>query len=318
MKPKYVCLSIQFLLILVIFPLAVNAQDTDISLSEILHAVQKNVEFMKEHIIDLVSEEEITIEGYDNKGKITRTTSIISEYRVFPYITNGNTDCTFAFGMLESTQLVGILRDERVILSAKDSGVQRMNRFKFTEPIWAKGHIYAGVFVLFDKQYENCFYYQLKGIEKVDERDAYAIEVMKRVSDIGKSKDMSWDFNYKSVAFIDSGTMEIVQLTMDTVAINDHLTLKDSDWGNTNFIVRYLLDTQYKYDKVKIQDHFFMLPIEKNVKLFRDNGQLFNVYNYRHRNYREFNVNTKITFGATDELLIDDLPEMNELNKTVE
>ena len=47
----------------------VTAQNTDISISEILEAVQKNVDFQKKHLVSLVRKEEITVDEFNDKGK---------------------------------------------------------------------------------------------------------------------------------------------------------------------------------------------------------------------------------------------------------
>jgi len=69
MTQKYFCFAMQILLFSVMCAIFVNAQELSNSLSEILRPVQENVEALKELNINLIAEEEITIEEFDNKGK---------------------------------------------------------------------------------------------------------------------------------------------------------------------------------------------------------------------------------------------------------
>jgi hypothetical protein len=75
-------------------------------------------------------------------------------------------------------------------------------------------------------------------------------------------------------------------------------------FGFTNTIPKhkkYVFFTKYEYDKVKIKDHYFTLPVAKDVGLFRENGQLDTMYKYRYGGYREFTVDTIIKFDTTEE-----------------
>ena len=116
MKQK-VCLLMQFLFISGICAVPVNAQDSDVSLSEILQAVQKNVDSLKEKLVDFTSREEFTIEEFDSKGeKVKKTTNIISDHRAVPEAAKPEQ---------LSLVLPSIIREEREILSAKENGYAR-------------------------------------------------------------------------------------------------------------------------------------------------------------------------------------------------
>jgi len=121
MKHKFACLKICLFLISAMCAVSLNAADADISLSEILQAVQKNTDLLKENVIDLISEEEITIEEFNNKGKRTRIANIVSEYRIFPEKTTSIADCRIVYEIMESISSAGIMREEREILSAKEN-----------------------------------------------------------------------------------------------------------------------------------------------------------------------------------------------------
>ena len=315
MKHKYFCPAIPMMLITWICAVMANAQGLNVSSSKnaqdiqakIIQSVQENVDFMKEHVVDLLSIEEVTIEEFDVKGKLTKTTDITSEYRVFSEAIKNSSDCSFAYEALESTMPAGILRDERVILSAKENNkTQRAERFNFNEPVWSKGHNHAGYLVFFDKLYENCFYYSLNGVEKIDGRDAYGIEVMKREEEVGESKGMSWKLAYLTTAWIDAETMDVVQLNRNNLAVTYTYAISTADlqkfrsMPDIRKVISYTVNAQYKYGKVKINDQLLTLPTEKTIRFIRENGQLETAYKYRYNDYKAFNVATKILFGASE------------------
>jgi len=289
----------------------VNARDENASLAEILHAVHRNVDFLKENIINLINTEEITVEEFNDREKRTRAVNIISDYRVFPEKTGPISDCRVIYEILESMMPTGILREEREMLSVKENNrTQRLDRFEFTEPFWARGSSYVDLLILFDKQSEQCFDYELKGAGNADNRDVYIIGIRQKEADIGetageKNETISWNVRYRGVAFIDSATMEIVRLNRDMVNINYNTQrAKNSplhDMFPSVALTRYGLLVQYEYGRVRINDKYLTLPVTKAVDLFRENGQQDASYKYRYGNYRAFTVDTKIIFGATDE-----------------
>lgn len=319
MKQKYFCLAVCFLLVSITCAVTVNAQDTDIYLSNILQVVQKYVDSQKEQIVDFLSKEEITIEEFNGKTKPVNITSIISDYRVFPEKATVISDCRIISEILTSLQ-PDIMQEDREVLSIK-----RNNRKvkEFTEDVWARGNNYIDIFILFDKQNEQCFEYKFVGRGKIKERNVLAIEVKQKSIDIGrndiddaKSNDrgermvgISWHSAYQGIVLIDAVTMEIVQLSRD--GIDYILTYKTPPIIHpiTGKVLptiiykekKYIIFIQYEYDKVKIGDHFLTLPVTKTVKLFQDNGQLDTVYTYRYSDYKSFGVGTKIMFDEMEE-----------------
>jgi hypothetical protein len=290
---------------------SVEAQGLDDYLSRILQAVQKNVDSQKEQIIDIISREEITIEEFDDKGKTRKTTNVISNYHIFPETTSSIPDCRIVTEILASVQPAGILREERTMLSAKvDNKAQRMDRFRFTEDIWAKGNSYVDLFILFDKQNEKCFEYRLIG--KFEEDNVYAIVIKQKENDIGKSNRWQWDLLYEGVALIDAVTMEIVQLIRNKVPLTYYNISRDGDNAITkNVSKRQYFFTQIEYDKIKIGNQFLTLPVERTVRLFRADGQLDTVYKYRYSDHKAFAVDTKISFDPIDEPSIEELQMRN-------
>jgi hypothetical protein len=326
MKQKYFYAAIRFLFVMAICELSVNAQDSDAYLSSILQAVQKNIDLQKEQIIDFFSNEEITIEQFNEKMKLVTTTSVISDYRAFPKIANSISDCRIVSEILTSIQ-PDIIQEEREILSIKRNN---RNVKEFTEAIWAKGNTYTDIFILFDKQNEKCFDYKLLGAGKIGERSVFAIEIKQKNTDTGrndingavendsgirtmngsyesKMTGISWEMRYEGVALIDAGTMEIVQLSRD--AIDYILTYKMPSTHpltkETTYRVlkeeKYILLIQYEYDKVKIRDQFLTLPVTRIVKLSREDGQLDTVYTYKYSNHKAFGSNTTIRFNEIEE-----------------
>jgi len=292
--------------------LSVNAQDSDAYLSNILQAVQKNVDSQKEQIIDFLSKEEITIEQFNEKMKLVNTTNVISDYRAFPKTTNSISDCRIVSEILTSIQ-PDIIREERDILSIKRN---KRNVKEFDEAIWAKGNTYTDIFILFDKQNEKCFDYKLLGAGKIGGRGVLAVEVKQKNIDIGRNdiKDtrendsgqkmvgISWVLKYEGVVLIDAETMEIVQLSRDGIdciytykAPSIHPLTKKVSY----YVLReenYYFFIQYEYDKINIGGQFLTLPVAKIIKLFREDGQLDTIYTYKYSNHKRFGSSVEISF----------------------
>jgi hypothetical protein len=302
--------TIPLLLILATCAFPVNAQGADASLPEILKAVQKNVDFLKEHLVDLISEEVVVIEEFDDKGKTKKITNIVSEYRTFPEITNAISDCSVVYEIIESLMPVGILREERELQSVKENNkAQRLDRYKFNEHFWAGGSSFVELLFFFDKQNEKCFDYDLKGVEKNNSRDVYVIGIKQKEASIGAkyteiNEYIHWGIQHAGSMLIDAETMEIVRLNRNRVSI--YYNTKRA--GNSPIYdmfpystARYTASTQYEYEKVKIRDQYLTLPVAKTVELIRSNGKLGSSYKYRYSNHRAFGADTKISFDTAAE-----------------
>jgi len=324
MKRKSFCLLICILFVLGKCVIYANAQVPGVSFSEevkilqtsIIQKIQENVDFLKENIVNYLSKEEISIDEFALTGKKTKTTNITTEYRVFHSEQNTKTsyDCKFIYDALaeSSVQLIGIQREEREVFSVIENNKEKKVK-KFYEPFWVKGHSYADLLVLFDKQYEKCFIYNLAGRGKIRDRDAYAIEIKQKNREYGTSGSTSWEsFGYDGIAWIDIETNEIVQLSRNMIAV--HHYNDDSILEKTNSFT-----TQYDYEKVQINGKFLTLPVEKTIKYFQQaevskgstsifrpvtpmyEWKLLTQYVYRYSDYKAFNVDTKINFGVIDE-----------------
>ena len=290
-------LVVLFLLILAVCAVPANAQNTgktynaDISISEILSAVQKNVDFLKENIVDLVGSEEITVEEFNNKGinskgKIEKTTNVISEYRIFAGSVNNASGCDFvseALYLPQSRRLInisrevsgiprealGIPREERKTLSVKvNNKTPRTGRVMFNEPDWAEEHSFAGYLVLFNKQYEKCFDYKLLGVEKINNRAAYVVEITSKESGGEETTDMRLNAVYKSVALIDAETMDIVQLSRGRVNINHDALADLSNADPVAVLNRAVLSTDPEESRLHYEILMKILQsnIDKGVK----------------------------------------------------
>ena len=273
------------LLIMAIYPSFVNAQYTDISLSDIISAVQNNVAFLREHIADFTSTEEITIEEFNNKGKITKTTKIISNYRAFPEIKQQEQP---------SLILPGILGEQREVLFVKENDKDKKIK-EFLEPIFFSGRDgFTELFVWFDKQNEQHFDYSLDGIELVGERNTFKVKLSQNEIESGKTDDGrgSWNTRYQGVAWIDSETMQVIKLNRDRLKVVFHSR-------NRRATEKYF-STEYEYGKVIIKDQLLMLPIAKTVEILRDNEKLETLYKYKYSNHKAFTVDTNITYGMAD------------------
>ena len=283
----------------------IRAQGADSPLSDILIAIQKKVALLKELNTDLIAEEEIKIEEFDNRRRVKKTTSIISEYRITPI----KSKTRFSHG---------ISQEERMVLSAKENGRTTKIR-NFFEPLPIAGvNTNADLFVLFDKQNETHFDYEFSGedlsvlldkknekyinfkfngIDDLKGRNIYIINIVQKERDIGRTLDnWRWDLRYRGVALIDAETMEVVQLNRERI----------NTFRNRGFIrLRKYFFTQYEYERVKIEDQYFALPVAKIVEVYQMNGQLDTVYRYKYSNYKAFTVNSTIRFGDKD-LSIDE------------
>ena len=309
MKQKHINIKICFLLIPALCAVPVNAVDADTSLPEILQSVQENTDFLKENIIDLLSEEEITVAEFNNKGKIKKSANIISEYRIFPEKATLIPECRIVYEIVESFSPAGMLREERELLSVKENNrTQRLDRYEFEEHLWARGSSYVELLILFDRQNEKCFNYELTGVEKYNGRDVYVINVEQKGLEKGKKQTredelIEWTIKYKSSAWIDADTMEVVRLTRNGIKLyytrtSEKVTIFDIF---PHVTAQYVFSTQNEYEKVKIGDQFLTLPVAKTVELFRPDGKLDTSYKYRYSNYKAFTVNTKILFGTVED-----------------
>ena len=251
--------------------------------SEIVRVIQKEVDLLKENLVDIISSEEVSIEAYfDREGKPRTTTTIISEYRIFPEKNEGTIpNCRAAIEILADPQkLKTVLREERKVLSKK-GGIESWLITAYLD----RTDNFVDLLVAFDKQNENCFNYELLGVEN-NERKAFVIRI------IGKEEyniitDMeNWKFRYEGNALFDYETMAIVQLNKLGIAY-----------------IPYNIWVSYGYDKVRIRDQFLTLPVFKAVESFsdRDRKKLDMRWTYRYSDYKAFGVDTKISFGPNDE-----------------
>jgi len=306
------------MLFLKMFVVTINAQNLEYSLTNILQSIQNNIELQKEQIINIFSKEEITVKEYDKNIKPVITTNIISNYRIFPVKDSIITDCQIVFQIISSMQ-PSIMLEDREILSIKRNN---KNIKDFTEDIWAKGNNYTDIFIIFDKQNEKCFDYKLLDIENIDGRKVLAIEIKQKKMDFGKNdldnvvknnSDMkmisiSWNLTYEGIILVDAETMEIVQLYRDGIEyIETHKYNNKPPLNNAkdNWIIfkeeKYYFFINYKYEKIMIGGHNYTLPTNKTVKLFRENGQLDTVYEYRYSNYGAFSTDAKVMFDVIEE-----------------
>jgi len=116
-----------------------------------------------------------------------KTTNIISEYNVFAKALKEMTVCGldgFEAAAAKMGQRSDIMRRNREILSVKINGMMLKNAGAVLNEIpWIKDHGELSYLVLFDKQCEKYFNYRLRGIEKINGRDAYTVEITKKKTD---------------------------------------------------------------------------------------------------------------------------------------
>ena len=209
---KQFCLVVQILLILGVCVISINAQDSEISLSpvskesheqhileniqvvqtKVLQNIQKQVDLLKENLVNIVSHEESLSERggtYDSAGPNRKdniqTKSILSEYRVsYNGATVINPDCGIVAKILNPVEHPYVLQEERNLLSEKitvnNAKVTTWHSYTQLEQFYLgiARNSFVELIIPFDKQYEKCFEYKLLGVTKIKDRDVYIMEVM--------------------------------------------------------------------------------------------------------------------------------------------
>jgi len=283
MKQKSLYMLIILLLIIGLFLLFANAQDSNSSLFEIIHNVQKTIHPLNEYIANFITTEEINIEEYDKNGIVTKKKSIVSEYRVVPNV-------------LPSLQSSDITKDIRDILLIKENDVEK-NSTKFIEPVMAKGNPYNDLLLWFSKDTEKCFNYKLTGTEKINARDAYVIQITtkKNAKDLGGICRFVSERN-SGLAFIDRETMNIVMSQGRMGKMRVGLTPFD-------LLLRepYSFASKYEYGNVEINNKTWWLAVTKQSKTLRRNGHPVIIYNYNYSNYKRFDVSTNVNYETANE-----------------
>ena len=120
------------------------------------------------------------------------------------------------------------------------------------------------------------------------------LDIVQKEGDVGRANSDNWRWTiiYKGVALIDRESMEIVQLHRERVDTNHNL----------GFIVsREKFFTKLEYDKVKIRDQYFTLPVGKTIEVYRKkDGKMDTVYKYKYSNYKVFTADVKIRYEEID------------------
>jgi len=324
MKLRSFYFAMPALLAFAIFAAAGNAQDSETAVSAIssdkvqtlqkviVQRLQKNTEYLKENIIDLISRETFTYEGINTLRQKT-----ISDFLIIPdrVKANEHTGCNF-IDVKDSLHLTGFVKEERRVLS----NAANHNRNYFEHKM-AAGSGVGALLILFDKKYEDCFDYKLAGIGKTRERDVYSLEITQVKGDDVVTVPVKTNeglpilnivpIKFNSVAWIDAETLEIVRLDRKPYRRNIEFMSKITEWDVSTI--------QHEYDQIKIKDHFLTLPVAKTVKWFQPEARnknlldfilfrkkkeefiLTEVFNFTYSDYRAFEVDTKITFAAPEE-----------------
>ena len=277
----------------------VNIKNSKVPLSEIIQIVQKNVNSLKEQIINFVSIEEFTFEEFNNSGKKAKTLNILSDYRVVHEQS----------ASAESTKIIS--EETRNILSVKEDGKEKYVE-NYADFITAKHNPYDDLFIWFNKDTEKCFDYRLDNSVNIKKRKTHVIRISpkRNVLDIGqvcRAIDMSND----GFVYIDTETTNILRSSkkpslyireFDYVPPFNYTPL-DSPKCFTKPCV-YVIQYEYDYGDVMIGDQAWRLPISKQVKVevvkTTYDMQPWLVYKYRYIDHKTFTVGTKIWFPETD------------------
>ena len=253
MKQRYFSLAALVLLVSFVCAVYTTAQETEVTgqpaqnngqaphnegklqemQTKILQSVQRQVDLLKENLIDIVSREEATsdslISVYDNKEKSTiKTRSILSDYRISfqQEATAATPDCGVVAKILNPEEPPYILREERTVLSEKETAaIGPLEKFFFNTARTG----FLELIVPFDRQYEKCFDYKLLGIAKINDRNTLVLEV--------KGKESSME---KGVIKKDITTEEELNKEMFTEGLKSHLVGGGADLllGSTRAIAK--------------------------------------------------------------------------------
>jgi len=148
--------------------------------------------------------------------------------------------------------------------------------------------------VVFARTAESDLRHEIDGIK---DRNVYVIEFKQKEAETGKDGKFRWNLQYAGNAWIDSETMEVVQINRDrTTRINFTGTIGKF----AVHVSKKYYFTKYEYEKVNINDHFITLLVARTTELFKENGKLDTVYKYRYSDHKAFNVDTKIRYGAIE------------------
>jgi len=175
-------------------------------------------------------------------------------------------------------------------LSIRENGKTKKIK-DFVEPVFLSGRDgFTELIVWFDKQNERYYDYQLNGIESVNERNAYRLELSQKEVESGTIGNARWNTRYQGIAWVDIKTMDIIRISRDRLSVVFN--------ARNRRPTRKHFTTQYEYDKIEIKDRFMMLPVEKTVEIFHDDGQLETLYKYR--DHMAFTVDAKVSYGMTN------------------
>jgi len=367
--------------------------------AKILKNVQKQVDLLKENLVNIISREELSNEVVTLSKKVE-----ITEYRVslISEPTSAIPDCGVVAKLLNPLEPPYLLQEKRSLLF-----VERKRGAGSFFPQLIEGTVRNGfveLIVPFDKQYEKCFDYKLLGAAKINGRNAYVISVLgreiskeeeiikitrKTVGDkfvdekngvtmrerrlikeggiIGEdiideeekpivdivnyptkfgddgvpitepvsrtykdqNTEMAWEINFGGYALIDAETMDIFQFNKGRIDVN--LT------GITDSEGYFYVQTEY--EKIKIKDQFFTLPVTRKYHHFvrgktqvergrlpitlgtfeyTDTAHLLFRAECTYSDYRLFDVNTQITYGTPEESPDQKPLETDESYKAVE
>ena len=159
--------------------------------AKILQNIQRQIDLLKENLVDIISLEEVTNErtGYYQGKQAIKTTSTLSDYRTsYSKETAGVIhDCSSVAKILNPIEPPYILQEDRKVRSIIRSDNYKDN-WAFVTTAIDQFYIdiarnsFVELIVPFDRQYEKCFDYKLLGVVKINDRNAYVIEVMGKES----------------------------------------------------------------------------------------------------------------------------------------
>jgi len=192
-----------------------NVEDVQNLQIKILQAVQRQVDLLKENLVDITSREEVIRENIEfsesKEQQLIKTHDIISDYRISfqkettPIIP----DCGVVAKILNAAEPPYILQEERTTRTEKapvlkngtrESGVSGLEQF-FMDTARSG---FLELIVPFDKQYEKCFDYKLLGIAKINERNVYVMDVK------GKEKTSEKGITEKNIIHADDINKNLV------------------------------------------------------------------------------------------------------------
>jgi hypothetical protein len=160
---------------------------------------------------------------------------------------------------------------------------------KYEPPIGVEGGFCDDLFILFDKENEKCFNFELAGSEKLRDRTALILQInAKENARLIGGRCKVFGPGEKNTAWIDSESMQVMRIQRSPVKVG----FWNGPFSGANGI--YFIHPLVDYAKTAIKDSFYWLPAVKRVEFIQAKGPHSYLYVLDYSNYHMFQVSTKL------------------------